>query len=76
RHEEHVLLAGETEAELVRGVRRIAEDHPLARRLAIAGRQHVVKHHDWRAISQKMEQALLDLVGKRRYSSSTTYTWV
>jgi glycosyltransferase involved in cell wall biosynthesis len=59
---QHVLVSGKSSNQLVAAVRRLLDDRPLADTLSRAGREHVVRHHDWRASARKLETALLGLI--------------
>jgi polysaccharide biosynthesis protein PslH len=60
---EHVLVVPKEERALANAVRRVVADTELAAQLARAGRDHVCDRHDWRPIADRLERALLELVG-------------
>jgi glycosyltransferase involved in cell wall biosynthesis len=66
----HVLVSGKSGDELVAAVRRLLDDGTLAGNLSTAGREHVVRHHDWRASARKLEATLLGLVSPQAVADS------
>jgi glycosyltransferase involved in cell wall biosynthesis len=63
RDEEHVLIPGKTERELLLALDRLVDEPLLARRLAEAGRAFVVAHHDRATIASRLDTVLRGLVG-------------
>jgi glycosyltransferase involved in cell wall biosynthesis len=61
----HVLVSAKDVDELVATVRRLLDDGTLAGTLSTAGREHVVRYHDWRASARKLEAALLGLASQQ-----------
>jgi glycosyltransferase involved in cell wall biosynthesis len=61
-HGEHVFVANRTAESLLDALDLLTADRELAARLGTAGRRHVEEHHDWRAIAEDVEEALLELV--------------
>ena len=70
---EHVLVAGKDQRALKAALDRLTGEPNLAVALAGAGREYVRRHHDWRLISETLEQALLQLISLPR-SSSTAHS--
>jgi polysaccharide biosynthesis protein PslH len=66
---EHVVVVDKDEVALLSAIRRVLADRALADRLGSAGRRFVVRHRDWRLTAQRVERALLELVGSGRYSA-------
>ena len=59
---QHLLIAEENEPALLEALHHLVDDRELAGRLGAAGRRHVLAHHDWARIAEKLEAALLQLV--------------
>jgi glycosyltransferase involved in cell wall biosynthesis len=60
--DEHLLIADENETALLEALHSLADDRELSERLGAAARRHILAHHDWTRIAEKLEAALLQLV--------------
>jgi len=62
RHGETIWIA-DSPADFAGGMERLLNDVPLREKIALAGREHVVRHFDWRAIGLKQRALLRELLG-------------
>jgi glycosyltransferase involved in cell wall biosynthesis len=62
RENEHLLIAGRSEAEWLAALELLADDPALAHRLGHAAATFVTRHHDWSRIADGLETALLRLL--------------
>jgi glycosyltransferase involved in cell wall biosynthesis len=68
---EHLLIADEP-AEFAAAVVRLLRDRPLADRLARAGREHALRHYDWRAVCPAIEQVYQLALGSPTVAQSVS----
>jgi glycosyltransferase involved in cell wall biosynthesis len=67
RHGREVWIAEKDEQSLAAAVRRLLRDRELSGRLATAGREHVIRYHDWRVAASTLETALTSLQARSEH---------
>jgi glycosyltransferase involved in cell wall biosynthesis len=72
RHGDQVWVADKDDGGLVAAIDRLLADEHTASRLGVAGRAHVVAHHDWKKLAGRLESALLALLASCEYSRASS----
>lgn len=68
RHGEHVWVVEKDEEHIYSGLSLLLQDKALYLKLSREGRRYVVRNHEWRDSSARLEESLIDLVDCRRDS--------
>ncbi len=64
-HGENVLIAGEPEA-FAQRVLELLDDEGVRETMGRNGRRYVEEHHDWRDVTQRLEEVYQEVIGRRQ----------